>query len=94
MVYQYPNFQIKVKIFDPSPLLVYPVGGFSEMWASPPGFFDMTKAKWAAADQVWRAGWALIWTVGRGPKRGAKEAEIGGRASGFGHGRKGKSFFE
>ncbi len=50
MVYQYPNFQIKVKIFDPSPLLVYPVGGWTEMWASPAGFFDMTKAKWAAAD--------------------------------------------
>jgi len=50
MIYQYPSFQIKVKIFDPSPLLVYPVAGWSEMWASPSGFFDITKAKWAAAD--------------------------------------------
>jgi hypothetical protein len=50
MIYQYPSFQIKVKIFDPAPLLVYPLGGWAEQWASPVGFFDMTKAKWAAAD--------------------------------------------
>jgi DUF3048 family protein/VCBS repeat protein len=50
MIYQRPSFQIKVQLFDPSPLLVYPVGGWADMWTSPAGFFDITKAKWAAAD--------------------------------------------
>ncbi len=50
MIYQYPNFQIKVHIFDPSPLGVQPIGGFAGMWTSPDGFFDVTRAKWATAD--------------------------------------------
>jgi hypothetical protein len=50
MIYQYPNFQIKIHIFDPSPRGLQPIGGWAGMWSSPTGFFDMTKAKWAAAD--------------------------------------------
>jgi hypothetical protein len=50
MIYQHPNLQIGVSIFDPAPLLVYPIGGWSEMWTSPAGSFDMARAKWAAAD--------------------------------------------
>lgn len=50
MIYQYPNFQIKVHIFDPSPRGVQPIGGFSGMWTSPEGFYDLAKAKWATAD--------------------------------------------
>ena len=50
MVYQYPNFRIGVHVFDPSPRGIQPIGGWSGMWISPEGFFDMSKAKWAAAD--------------------------------------------
>jgi hypothetical protein len=50
MIYEYANYQIKVHIFDPSPLGVQPIGGFSGMWTSPEGFFDLGKAKWATAD--------------------------------------------
>jgi hypothetical protein len=50
MVYQYPNFRIGVHVFDPSPRGIQPIGGWSGMWISQEGFFDMSKAKWAAAD--------------------------------------------
>jgi len=50
MIYQYPNYRIAVHVFDPSPRGVQPIGGWSGMWTSPDNFFDMTKAKWAAAD--------------------------------------------
>ena len=50
MVYQHPNHQIKVQIFDPAPQANPPVGGFAEMWTSPTGTFDVTRAKFAAAD--------------------------------------------
>ena len=50
MIYQYPNFRIGVHVFDPSPRGIQPIGGWSGMWISPEGFFDMTKAKWAAGD--------------------------------------------
>lgn len=50
MIYQQPNSQIKVEIFDPAPLANPPLDGFSEMWTSPVGSFDVTRARWAAAD--------------------------------------------
>jgi hypothetical protein len=50
LIYQQPNNQIKVQIFDPAPLANPPVGGFTEMWTSPPGSFDVTRARWTAAD--------------------------------------------
>ena len=50
MIYQYPNFRIGVHVFDPSPRGIQPIGGWSGMWISPEGFFDTTKAKWAAGD--------------------------------------------
>jgi hypothetical protein len=50
LIHQQPNNQIKVQIFDPAPLANPPVGGFTEMWTSPPGSFDVTRARWAAAD--------------------------------------------
>jgi hypothetical protein len=48
MIYQHPNNQIKVQIFDPAPLANPPAGGFAEISTS--GSFDLTRAKWAAAD--------------------------------------------
>jgi hypothetical protein len=50
MVYQQPNQQIAVQIFDPAPLATPPVGGWSGMWTSPQNFFDLARAKWGAAD--------------------------------------------
>jgi hypothetical protein len=50
MVYQHPNHQIKVQIFDPAPQANPPFGGFAEMWTSPTGTFDLTRAKLAAGD--------------------------------------------
>ena len=50
MIYQYPNFRIGVHVFDPSPRGIQPIGGWSGMWISPDGFFDITKAKWATGD--------------------------------------------
>ncbi len=50
MIYQYPNFQIKVHVFDPSPAGLQPIGGWSGRWTSPTGFFDINRAKFVAAD--------------------------------------------
>jgi len=50
LIYQLGNQQITVQIFDPAPLANPPIGGFAEIWTSPSGTFDVTRAKWATAD--------------------------------------------
>src|SRR6185503_898323 len=40
----------RTDVVDPSPRGIQPIGGWSGMWISPEGFFDMTKAKWATGD--------------------------------------------
>jgi hypothetical protein len=51
MIYQYTDFSIKIHIFDSvSPGALYPTAGWSGRWTSPPGFFDISKARFVAAD--------------------------------------------
>ncbi|MDQ2952300.1 MAG: DUF3048 domain-containing protein [Chloroflexota bacterium] len=49
-VYQYPDFQIKVHVFDPSPTGLQPVNGWGGVWASAPNTYDISKAKFTASD--------------------------------------------
>jgi hypothetical protein len=49
-VYQYPDFQIKVHVFDPTPKGLQPVNGWGGVWASGVNTYDITKAKFVAAD--------------------------------------------
>ena len=52
MVYQYDDGSIKIHIFelDSGGSLAPQGGGFGGHWTSPPAFFDITKARFAAAD--------------------------------------------
>jgi len=49
-VYQYPNFQIRIHVFDPTPNGLQPVNGWGGVFASAENTYDITKAKFAAAD--------------------------------------------
>jgi len=49
-VYQYDNFQIKVHVWDPTPIGLQPVNGWGGVWASDVNTYDISKAKFAAAD--------------------------------------------
>lgn len=49
-VYQYPDFQIKIHVFDPTPTGLQPVNGWGGVWASGLNTYDITKAKFVAAD--------------------------------------------
>ena len=50
MLYQYPNAQIKVHVFDPSIRGLQPIGGWTGRWTSPLGFIDLNAAKLTTAD--------------------------------------------
>lgn len=50
MIYEFPDRQITVHIFDPSPRGMQPIGGYDGHWTSPAGSFDLEKATWATAD--------------------------------------------
>jgi hypothetical protein len=50
-VYQYPDFQIKIHVFDPTPVGLQPVNGWAGVWASAVNTYDISKAKFVAADQ-------------------------------------------
>lgn len=49
-VYQYPDFQIKIHVFDPTPNGLQPVNGWGGVWASDVNTYDISKAKFAATD--------------------------------------------
>ncbi|TMC32784.1 MAG: hypothetical protein E6J24_12575, partial [Chloroflexi bacterium] len=49
-VYQYPNFQIRIHVFDPTPQGLQPVNGWGGVFASAENTYDITKAKFAATD--------------------------------------------
>lgn len=49
-VYQYPDFQIKIHVFDPTPTGLQPVNGWGGVFASAVNTYDITKAKFSAAD--------------------------------------------
>ena len=49
-VYQYPSFKIRIHVFDPTPNGLQPVNGWTGVWESAEGTYDITKAKFAAAD--------------------------------------------
>ena len=49
-VYQYPNYQIRIHVFDPTPNGLQPVNGWGGVFASAENTYDITKAKFAAAD--------------------------------------------
>ncbi|HUQ40888.1 MAG TPA: DUF3048 domain-containing protein [Candidatus Limnocylindrales bacterium] len=49
-VYQYPDYVIKIHVFDPSPTGLVPVNGWGGVWASAANTYDITKAKFSAAD--------------------------------------------
>ncbi len=49
-VYQYDNFQIKIHVFDPTPNGLQPVNGWGGVWASDVNTYDISKAKFVAAD--------------------------------------------
>jgi hypothetical protein len=51
MLYQYDDLSIKVHIFElDAGGSLAPRGGFAGYWTSPPGFFDISKARFVAAD--------------------------------------------
>jgi len=52
MIYQYDDGSIKIHIFelDSGGSLAPQGGGFGGHWTSPPGFFDITKARFVAGD--------------------------------------------
>jgi hypothetical protein len=51
MLYQYDDLSIKVHIFElDAGGSIAPIGGFSGRWTSPPGFFDISKARFVATD--------------------------------------------
>jgi hypothetical protein len=52
MIYQYDDLSIKVHIFelDSGGSLAPQGGGFAGHWTSPPGFFDISKARFVAGD--------------------------------------------
>jgi hypothetical protein len=50
-VYQYPDFQIKIHVFDPTPIGLQPVNGWAGVWASAVNTYDISKAKFVATDQ-------------------------------------------
>jgi DUF3048 family protein/VCBS repeat protein len=49
-VYQYPNFRIRIHVFDPSPSGLVPVNGWSGVYDSGEGQYDLTKMKIVAGD--------------------------------------------
>ena len=49
-VYQYPDLQIKIHVFDPTPQGLQPVNGWGGVWASGLNTYDLTKAKFVATD--------------------------------------------
>ncbi len=49
-VYQYPDFQIKIHVFDPTPTGLQPVNGWGGVFASAVNTYDITKAKFSASD--------------------------------------------
>ena len=51
MVYQYADFSIKVHVFDLDATGNFqPIGGWAGRWTSAAGFFDISKARFIAAD--------------------------------------------
>src|SRR5438093_3493667 len=46
----YPNFQIRIHVFDPTPQGLQPVNGWGGVFASAENTYDITKAKFAATD--------------------------------------------
>jgi hypothetical protein len=51
MIYQYDDLSIKVHIYElDAGGSLAPRGGFAGYWTSPPGFFDISKARFVAAD--------------------------------------------
>ena len=50
-IYQYPDYQIKIHVFDPTPAGLRPVNGWAGVWASGPNTYDITKAKFVATDE-------------------------------------------
>lgn len=49
-VYQYPDYQIKIHVFDPTPAGLQPVNGWGGVWSSGLNTYDITKAKFSATD--------------------------------------------
>ena len=49
-LYQYPNFRIRIHVFDPSPTGLVPVNGWAGVYDSGEGQYDLAKMKIAAAD--------------------------------------------
>ena len=49
-IYQYPNYQIKIHVFDPTPTGLQPVNGWDGVWASAENTYDIARAKFVATD--------------------------------------------
>ncbi|HZP95973.1 MAG TPA: DUF3048 domain-containing protein [Candidatus Limnocylindria bacterium] len=49
-VYQYPDYQITIHVFDPTPNGLRPVNGWGGVWTSGVNTYDISKAKFAATD--------------------------------------------
>lgn len=81
MIYEFPDRQITVHIFDPSPRGMQPIGGYAGHWTSPPGSFDLERAKWATADFDGDGKTDIITMYGNGD--GSIHLQVMGAASGF-----------
>ncbi len=49
-IYQYPDYQIKIHVFDPSPTGLVPVNGWAGVWSSGLNTYDISRAKFTATD--------------------------------------------
>ncbi|MDE3111414.1 MAG: DUF3048 domain-containing protein [Chloroflexota bacterium] len=49
-VYQYPNYRIRIQVFDPSPSGLVPLNGWAGLYDSGEGQYDVTKMKIVAGD--------------------------------------------
>lgn len=49
-LYQYPNFRVRIHVFEPTPRGLVPVNGWSGVYDTGEGQYDLSRAKIAAAD--------------------------------------------
>ena len=49
-LYQYPNFRVRIHVFDPSPAGLVPLNGWAGVYDTGEGQYDLSRAKIAAAD--------------------------------------------
>ena len=49
-IYQYPDFAVRIHVFDPSPNGLVPVNGWAGVWQSQTNVYDLARARFATTD--------------------------------------------